>query len=278
MKIEVRHFIFSIATGLALGGLLFIAGCKDQPSPSPAPTQPDPGKTARHDATDHGHAEKGIKSIGDHHGKLLVEAGGTLRLFVLGKDERQVATIERQQLQAHLQAEGETEAVKVLLESDPQPGDPEGKTSQFVGQVPEPLRGKALDVTFPQITIGGQRNFAEFKSVPGSGHGDMPKGVSGAKEKELFFTAAGKYTEDDIKANGPQTPKQKYRGMRANHRKPQPGELMCPVTDNKSDTRCAWIVGGKRYEFCCPPCIEDFVELAKTQPEMIKDPASYVKK
>jgi YHS domain-containing protein len=37
-------------------------------------------------------------------------------------------------------------------------------------------------------------------------------------------------------------------------------------------------VGGKTYEFCCPPCVEEFVKLAKEQPEEVKEPADYVKR
>jgi hypothetical protein len=35
-------------------------------------------------------------------------------------------------------------------------------------------------------------------------------------------------------------------------------------------------VGGKQYMFCCPPCIDEFVKLAKEHPEQVRDPAGYV--
>jgi hypothetical protein len=38
------------------------------------------------------------------------------------------------------------------------------------------------------------------------------------------------------------------------------------------------VVGGNRYEFCCPPCIDRFVRAAKEQPATIKEPEDYVKR
>ena len=39
-----------------------------------------------------------------------------------------------------------------------------------------------------------------------------------------------------------------------------------------------WIVGGKPYEFCCPPCVDEFVKMAKETPGDIKEPETYKKK
>ncbi len=39
----------------------------------------------------------------------------------------------------------------------------------------------------------------------------------------------------------------------------------------------SWIVGGKPYRFCCPPCVEEFVKNAKESPDALMDPESYVK-
>jgi YHS domain-containing protein len=50
------------------------------------------------------------------------------------------------------------------------------------------------------------------------------------------------------------------------------------VTLTKANPKCAWIVGGKTYEFCCPPCVDEFVKTAKEQPAEIKEPEDYVKK
>jgi len=118
-----------------------------------------------------------------------------------------------------------------------------------------------------------------------AGHGDhadagdgMPAGVDDAEARALYFTPGGKYTEADIKANGPLIAGDKYRGKMAKHDfKPKVGDAICPITLTKVNPKFTWIIGGKTYEFCCPPCIDEFVLLAKTSPEEIKEPSSYVK-
>ena len=46
----------------------------------------------------------------------------------------------------------------------------------------------------------------------------------------------------------------------------------------KANRKFTWVVGGKTYVFCCPPCVEEFVRRAKEQPQEIKDPEMYVKR
>ena len=50
------------------------------------------------------------------------------------------------------------------------------------------------------------------------------------------------------------------------------------MTLTKANPKCSWIVGGKSYEFCCPPCVDEFVKLAKSNPEKVKQPDQYVKR
>jgi YHS domain-containing protein len=60
--------------------------------------------------------------------------------------------------------------------------------------------------------------------------------------------------------------------------KPKPGDKICPVTMTKANPKCAWVVGGKTYEFCCPPCVDEFVKLAKENPNDVKAPGAYIKR
>jgi hypothetical protein len=107
----------------------------------------------------------------------------------------------------------------------------------------------------------------------------MPAKVNDEEERKLYLTPGGKYTEADIKANGGVTASQKFRGFVARHDlKPKPGDRICPITLTKANPACAWVVGGKRYEFCCPPCVDEFVNAAKESPEELKEPEDYVKK
>lgn len=116
-------------------------------------------------------------------------------------------------------------------------------------------------------------------AVP-AGHDDgMPDGLADAEARELYLTPGGLYTEADIKANGSVTAGAKFKGVMSKHDfKPKAGDAICPITLTKVNPQFTWIIGGKTYQFCCPPCIDEFVLLAKTSPEQIKDPSFYVKK
>ena len=52
----------------------------------------------------------------------------------------------------------------------------------------------------------------------------------------------------------------------------------CPVTFTKANPKIEWIVGGKKYLFCCPPCVDEFVRWAKVEPDQIKMPEEYIQK
>lgn len=274
--------------GAAVVGLV---GCKDSSSPtSPAGS----GTVAPKNATtaggphqeEHGHkpsAHGGILvSIGSdsYHAEAVFEKGGVLRLYTLGNDESKVLEVAAQPLTAYIKAEGGMESEPVILAPKPQPGDKDGMTSLFVGHPPKELTGKRVEVTIPSIQIGGERFRISFKSVSSNevSHG-MPPKVADEDERKLYLTAGGKYTEADIKANGGVVASQKFRGLKAEHDlKPMPGEKICPVTLTKANPKFSWVIGGKTYEFCCPPCVDEFVALAKEKPEEIKDPEAYRKK
>ncbi|MBN8644088.1 MAG: hypothetical protein J0L61_02475 [Planctomycetes bacterium] len=111
------------------------------------------------------------------------------------------------------------------------------------------------------------------------GGNDMPAGVDADEERALYLTPGGIYTEADIKANGSVTAGEKYKGKMAKHdMKPKAGDKICPITMTKANPKFTWIIGGKTYEFCCPPCIDEYVLLAKTSPKEVLDPSEYIKK
>lgn len=114
------------------------------------------------------------------------------------------------------------------------------------------------------------------------GHDDddaMPAGVDADEERALYLTPGGIYTEADIKANGSVTAGEKFKGKMAKHdMKPKAGDKICPITMTKANPKFTWIIGGKSYEFCCPPCIDEYVLLAKTSPKEVLDPSEYIKK
>lgn len=212
---------------------------------------------------------------GNYHAEAIIEAGGTLRVFILTADPTRPAIAEADTLTAYVTANDGQGAHPVTLTPMPQSGDPAGTTSQFVGELPPDLPQVGVDISIPLLRIGGERFRVAFVSpmphTPG-----MPAKVLGDEERELFLTPGGKYTEEDIEANGRSTPSKAFVGFRAEHdHNPKPGDRICPVTRTKANPRCGWTIGGERYWFCCPPCIDEFVRLAKEQPDEIELPGAY---
>jgi hypothetical protein len=106
----------------------------------------------------------------------------------------------------------------------------------------------------------------------------MPAQLPESEEQELHLSPGGSYTVGDIAANGHLVPSQKYRGFQARHDyQPSVGDRLCPVTRTKANEACTWTINGQVYEFCCPPCIGEFVKIAKENPDQLLLPDDYVK-
>jgi hypothetical protein len=100
-----------------------------------------------------------------------------------------------------------------------------------------------------------------------------------AAERELYLTPGGVYTQADIDANGRTTPSVRYANFQARHDlNPQPGDPLCPITRTKASPDCTWTIAGCNYQFCCPPCIDEMVRLAKQQPQRVQPPELFVQK
>jgi len=272
---------------------LLLAGCNGSNAPSPQAVPPANIKGASEGATpttpgdeEHGHKPGKfggiIVSIGkdSYHAEAIFEKGGKVRLLTLAKDESTILEVESQPLTAFVKGDGDADASSFVLRPEPQAGDKQGMTSQFLGQLPSEYIGKRVEVTIPTLKIGAERFRIGFKnSVEVHAAADMPVKVADEEEKKLYLTAGGIYTEADIKANGNMTASQKFKGFKARHDlKPAPGDKICPVTLTKANPLCTWIIAGKSYEFCCPPCVDEFVATAKESPADIKEPEAYRKK
>ena len=298
-----RKYLFPTAfVGLSAGAIV-IAGCSNSPttssndtsaatqqSDSAATMAASPVATSAKGEEEHGHepgAHGGILvSLGrdSYHVEAVFEKGGLLHLHMLGSDETKVQEVDAQELIGYVKASDRNESVSLAIKPQPQPGDSAGKTSLFVGELPADLAGQNLDVTVPSIRIAGERFRLGFTSAPQTHdeHGEdiMPNKVADEAERELYLTPGGIYTQADIEANGNVAASQKFKGFMAKHdMHPKPGDKICPVTMTKANPACSWIVGGKTYEFCCPPCVDEFVSWAKNE-ESAKDilePEGYVK-
>ncbi len=243
-----------------------------------------------HDAKEHAHSSRhggAIQAIGNHHVEAVLEKGGRLRVYLLGKDEAQLTPAPLPEVVAQVQGDDEVESAPVTLSADPQPGDPNGQSSSFLGQLPESLVGAPVTVAMT-LPLEGKGYRARFELKPHRAdevHPEMlemlsmPGGAGADEVSALYATPGGRYTEADIRANGTQSAAAKYRGIQSSHdMNPRPGDRICPITSTKANPRFVWTIGGKEYRFCCPPCIDEFVQRAKKQPESIQEPESYVQR
>lgn len=267
---------------LLLGCVLGCAGCGKNPSPPPAPivTGEPPADNHDHDWQRPGSHDGLIVKISPnrYHAEVIFEKGGTVRLFPLGADWRESLAIDSQTLNLFAKPEGETGSSSLALAPSPQAGDPQGKTTQFVGKLPAELADRPVEVS-GSILIQGERLRLAFTSHPHHDEEAMPAQRPDAEAQKLYLTPGGIYTEDDIRANGRQTAAQKYASFKATHDShPVAGDRLCPVTQTKANPQCSWIIGGKTYTFCCPPCIDEFLDQAKKNPATIREPAAYLKK
>lgn len=245
----------------------------------------DAGKSEH--ATEHGHApgqHGGIMvSLGrdSYHIEALIDSSGTIHLYTLGKDESRVIDVDATTWKGFVKAQGDAEAVAMAFEPQPQEGDSQNKSSLFVGRIPKELSGRALDVTIPNININGERFRLGFQSAPSSSDSAhaMPDQLAKDVESELYLKPMGRYTASDIEANESMLPSQKFKGLKSMHdMNPAVGDRICPITETKANPKFTWVVDGKSYLFCCPPCVDEFVKMAKSSSEPLPTPESYVKK
>ena len=169
--------------------------------------------------------------------------------------------------------------MSVELRGERQDGDSEGMVSQFVGELPANLRGKSLTVTVPNLPIDGERFRVSFRlEAGGESHGSNAVAMAPQKERTLYLTPGGKYTQEDIDRNGATVPSVKFQGVLTEHDdNPQVGDRICPISKTKANEKFAWVIGGEVYTFCCPPCIDEYVTKAKEKPDELKPADSFVK-
>jgi YHS domain-containing protein len=287
--------IWFVLVAIGLAGLLAVVGCgSSKPPAAPQAANALQGQNPHAAGTAEGeHAHKPgahggtIVAIGrdSYHAEAVFEKGGIVRLYTLGQDEAKVLEVEAQTLNGFVKREGDSESTSIIIKPEPQQGDGAGKTSQLVAKLPRELWSEQVVITIPSITIGGERFRIAFGNAAAAGadHGDhgMPKQAADEAEKKLYLTAGGIYTDADIKANGNLTASQKFAGTKAQHDlTPKAGDKICPITLTKANPQFSWVIGGKTYEFCCPPCVDEFVAQAKDPQTAgeIKDPSKYVKK
>lgn len=219
-----------------------------------------------------------LASLGrdEYHAEAVVQDDGSFSIYILGADETRIQEVSHQLLTAYAKPDDGGRSSAIILKADPLPGDAEGRTSRFTGKLPAPLLSRLLSITVPGLRIEDERFAARF-TIPPSAALTMPIAADDDRAKALYLTAGGLYSDDDIIANGRMTAGDRYRGFHAEHdANPAPGDAVCPITHTKANPNCSWIIGGETYSFCCPPCIDEFVAMAKTNPEKLLAPGAYV--
>ncbi len=216
-----------------------------------------------------------IVAVGqDHYHAEILFADGQMRMYMLDQDQAKVVEIETQEIEAYIRPFGDSQAYPIKLNAEFQTGDTAGNSSLFVGNMPKDLPPLQLLVNVPMIQIHGTRyrfSFATAEPI-------MPSKVTNDEERQLYLEPGGLYTLEDIKANGSQTASQKFANFMSSHdMNPQPGARICPVTSTLANADCSWIINGQEYLFCCPPCVDEFLKRAKTDPKSIAAADTYVK-
>jgi len=272
------------ALGLLTGSLI-AGGCSKPGSPTAPAATKAAGATDRHDDPEVGPHGGAVIELGKNHGEFVVDHGKkTATVYILDGKVKDAAPIATDKLLLSVK----TPQFQVELKADPQAGDPKGKCSRFTALHENFAKEQLFEGTV-SLEIDGKPYLGDFKQEAHKDHdgrmamkdqhGRPVEAKPADAQTALFLEPGGSYTEADIKANGTLTVEQKYKNFKANHDlKPAVGAKICPITLTKANSELTWIIGGKKYEFCCPPCVEEFVELAKTTPAEIKDPSAYIKK
>src|SRR5262245_46298300 len=237
----------------------------------PAAKQADEQASHGHDEGPHGGplAEWGD---GEYHAEFTVNHDTREAIvYILGADAKQPAPINADKLTLSIKQPLRQVELKPL----PHANDPKGLSSRFAARHDVLAAEKQFSGSISGV-VNGKPYIGDFQEKPHEGgHGPS---AADPKETALFLTPGGAYTQADIKANGNVVPSVKYKGFRSAHDfKPKKGDRICPITLTKANDKLTWIVNGKTYEFCCPPCLEEFVQMAKERPGELKNPEDYVK-
>lgn len=273
---------FLVAVPLAT---LALIGCNSQPPAAGTKSSArTPSKPNEDDHSDHSHGPHGgnVIDFGPYHAELTVDpATKKATVYILDSSIKNAVPIAVEKLQLSIKAP----QFQVDLAADPQPGEPNGKASRFSAVHENFSKKQDFEGTLSGV-LDGKPYLGDFEGKDhkdGDKHGKheaAPKTDDGLdKERALFLTPGGLYTAADITANGNTIPSLKYKGISWEHADDlKPGDKICPITVNKADPKCTWIVNGKTYEFCCTPCLDKFVKWAKLEPAKIKEPEAYIQK
>lgn len=260
--------IATLVIGVAAVLTLNLVG-PGQPLVTPAP------ESHGHPPGRHGGSVVAIDRDNHFHAEAAIEGDGLVRLYLFGRELTEVRPVVARTVCASVRGHDAEGDFALMFRAEPLETDPPGKTSRFAGRLPPTLwRGHHWLVIW-SLPIEGARFRFEIELT----HTPPDEAVVAKAEKDedaLYAVPKGKYLADDVRRNGTVPASRKYRGKRPSHdEQPAPGERVCPVSRERVDARFVWVIGGNEYRFCCPPCIDEFVAIAKERPDEVKEPDFY---
>ena len=251
-----------VAVFVALLGYLFV----------PAP----PADSHGHPPSAHSGQVVMFKAGATHyHVEFVVEPTGRVRVYPLDEAAAGPLPVEAQTLVVSV--EGPTGAPTPVMLRPVAEGEPAGTTTQFVGRLPARAIGGRLTVRFTELKVNGERYRFEFAWDPPLGEEAFRAAYRG-EQRRIFLSPGGRYLDSDIRQNGGLSADADFATLAPAHdHAPKPGDRVCPISGFKAETAFTWVVGGERYVFCCQPCIDEFVLLAKERPDVIRPAGLYVR-
>ncbi|MBX7106164.1 MAG: hypothetical protein K1X57_18940 [Gemmataceae bacterium] len=210
-----------------------------------------------------------------YHIEFVVETTGRVRVYPLDESATRPLSVDAQPLV--LSVEGPSgDPTPVMLRPVTEEELP-GTTTQFVGRLPARAIVGRLAVRFNEFKVRGERYRFEFVWNSPVGEEALLAAYSD-EQRRIFLTPSGKYLDSDIRDNGGISANAKFATITPTHdHSPQPGDRVCPVSGFKAEAVFTWVVGGDRYTFCCQPCIDEFVLLAKERPDEVRPADRYVR-
>lgn len=219
----------------------------------------------------------GAAGTAHRHVEFVVEPTGVVRLFTLDESATRPLPVEGQPLVLTVHAPPDGEGHPLMLRPLPEAGAAGGQTTRFVGRLPARAVGEPLRVRFTEFRVGGERLRFEFDWQPPLGAEAFREAFVG-EQRRIFLSPGGRYTAADIRANGGTTADAPFARVTPVHdHAPKAGDRVCPVSGFRAEPAFAWVVGGETYLFCCQPCVDEFVLLAKERPDEVGPAEKYVR-
>lgn len=134
---------------LVVGAALSAVGCDTGGANKPSPATQEKGHVHPDEGPHHGALVEWGQE--EYHPEVVTDREkGEVTVYVLGKDAKTPAPVAAEKVVLAVK----DPAFQTELKPAPQPGDPKGKSSRFVGTLPEFARGRRLAGTIGAVVDG----------------------------------------------------------------------------------------------------------------------------